>query len=310
MNEKIIKIVNNIKKSDNYDFSKLYLIELIKKDSGFFLSGGKLLFAAKFNGDSNESINTTYLSLKTDVYIGTVENSPSFNVGYYNLLSYNYEISDKYLDSFIDLCRSFSNNEDYGFTDFFYSLLKLFEPVKEVSFSNCVGLYGELSFIKRMFSSYQINISRERHNCLGSSDKYDFSFGNFNLEIKSTIKNSNIFVIKHSQIFNNSINYIAVINIELDNSGESLIDLYEYFKNSADFNRDIDFMIKIEQERKRVDPSDFKDKKFKVSNVRLFKNDTLETIENIPDCIDSINYNYDFTGKKFLDMKEFSELLH
>ena len=49
MNEKIIKIVNNIKKSDNYDFSKLYLIELIKKDSGFFLSGGKLLFAAKFN---------------------------------------------------------------------------------------------------------------------------------------------------------------------------------------------------------------------------------------------------------------------
>lgn len=300
--------INKIKQKSTFNTKRLYLIALLKEDTGFFLNGDKLVFAVKYNGDAKESISTKYLILETDICIGSIENYPSFKTGYYNLLSYNYVVDDQYLDSFVELCKNYSSlDSNFKFVDFFYSLLKLFEPVKETSFINCVGLFGELVIIKRMFLSYDIDISKEWHNALGALDKYDFSFKNFNLEVKSTVKKSNIFTLKHNQVFNGSTNYISIINLELDNSGETLSDLYSFFKTTSVFNKNIDFMIKLEKEKRRIDPNDFEIKKISISKIRFFCSKDLKTISNIPDCIEQITYNYDFTNKEFLDIKEFSD---
>ena len=249
----IINQINKIKIENDFSKNQLYLVELINKESGFLLGKGKLYFVIKSKKNKIESINTSYLSLKTKIYINTIENSPSFEPNDYDILMYNTDNDETYLEPFIDLCTMYINSQTkIEFIDFFYSLLKLFEPNKESSFTNLIGMFGELYFIKMIWSKYNCSLADNWHNSLGSNDKYDFSFDHFNFEIKTSLKKDMIFSIKHSQIFNKKKNYISIINIDNDNSGFSTKDLYDYFKNNKPFSNNIDFMIKLEKEKRKV----------------------------------------------------------
>lgn len=297
--------LNSLRLSSDFSQGQLYLVETINEQSGFLLGNEKLYFVIKNGGGDADSITTTYLSLRTNIHINTIENSPTFTPGYYDVLIYNIGLDDSYLESFVELCKMYINSSTaINFNEFFYSLLKLFEPSKETSFSNLVGMFGELFFIKKMFNDFGICLADNWHNSLGSNDKYDFSCPNANIEIKTTTKAEMVFSLKHSQIFNDCKNYIAVINIDLDNSGLSVADLYEYFKVTKPFDNNLEFAIKLEKEKKKVAPLDFVIKKFTLSKFNVFINSKLNTIESIPDCIDSIMYTYDFVGKESVPLEE------
>lgn len=106
-----------------------------------------------------------------------------------------------------------------------------------------------------------------------------------------------IFDIKHKQVFNENRNFIVVINIEQDNSGLSLSELYDYFKGEKPFSNNIDFAIKLESEKNKVSPQDFQFKKFSISKYSVFYNKNLKTIINIPEWINNIAYSYDFVSQ-------------
>ena len=80
--------LNKIRESAVFSERQLYLVEAINNDSGFLLGQDKLYFASKNKVNESDSITTLYLSLRTNVFVNTVENSPSFEPGNYDLLIY------------------------------------------------------------------------------------------------------------------------------------------------------------------------------------------------------------------------------
>ena len=307
MNEFKSKI-NSIRDNSDFANNQLYLIENIDDKSGFLLGGNKVYFVVKSDGTENESITTTYLAFRTKIHINTIENSPTFKPGYYDLVVYDISNDDYYLDSFVELCRMYiTSSSDISFVRFFYSLLKLFEPSKEASFLNLVGVFGELAFMKFVFEKFGVALDTNWHNSFGSTDKYDFSFRMFNVEIKTTAKADMRFAIKHSQIFNDKNNYVVVINIDQDNSGVTVADLFDYFKKTQPFSNNIEFMINLEKERQKISPADFSVKKFSVMKMNVFSNKLIETIEQVPSCIDTINYMYDFVGQPTFELDSLIE---
>jgi len=300
--------INNIKKEADFSNGQLFLIETTNEKSGFLLGKEELYFIIQNNSEKAESIETSFLSLKTNICINTIENFPSFKPGRYDILIYNTGIDDAYLDSFVELCKSYIiTSQEIKFDDFFYSLLKLFEPQKEVSFSNLVGIFGELCFIQKMFNDHNLYLSKYWHNSLGPNDKYDFSCGNINIEVKTTTKEEKVFSLKHSQIFNEKSNFIVVINLDIDNAGISVSDLFHFFKKTKPFSNDLNFLIKLENEKKKVSPNDFVTKKFSLSKMSAFLNSDLETITSIPECISCLTYSYDFVGKKTTSFDEIAK---
>lgn len=297
--------INRIKlEKNNISDSQLLLLEGINETSGFFYNNSKILYIVKNKGAEHDKINTEYLTLITDVYINTIENNPTFCPGNYDLLVFNGEIEGIHFDSFLELCITYSYSiRDISFSDFFDSILNLFEQVKETSYRNVVGSFGELSLMKFIFEKFHLDIAEYWHNNVGSTDKYDFSFKEFNVEVKTTSKEGKRFLLKHSQIFNGKKNYICVININQDNSGLSLSDLFDFFRANSPFKEDFDFMIKLEKERHRVSKVDFKNQKFSLTDLNVYLNEEIVKIEDIPQCIDSISYVYDFIGQQAYDFE-------
>lgn len=290
--------INKIKNSNEYSSEQLFMIESINEESGFLLGGDIVYFINKSGSSDSESIVTNQLSLRTKININTIENYPTFAPGYYDILAYSNDNDGIYLESFVNLCRMYILSlSKISFRDFFYSLLKLFEPNKEASYTNLIGLFGELSLIKRMFNEYNLILMDNWHNTYGSNDKYDFSLKGFNVEVKTSVKDNMIFDIKHKQIFNEKRNFVVVINIDQDNSGQSLSDLFDFFKETKPFSENIDFAIKLESEKNKVSPQDFKLKRFSVVKYSVFDNKSLKTITNIPEWITHVEYSYDFISQ-------------
>lgn len=307
---KLRSIINKIKSSSDYTKEQLFMIESINEYSGFLLGGDKIYFINKSTSTDSESILTNHLSLRTKISINTIENYPTFAPGFYDVLAYNDDNEEIYLESFIELCKMYIISlSKISFRDFFYSLLKLFEPTKVTSFTNVIGLFGELSFLEKIYKDYDISLADEWHNTYGSIDKYDFAFQKFNIEVKTSVKDNMIFNIKHKQIFNEKKNYIVVINIELDNSGKTVLELYDYFKKTKPFSENIDFAIKLEVERQKVSDQDFKNKRFNVVNYSVFDNKEIKTINCIPEWISQVEYNYDFITQRRMELFELVDII-
>ncbi len=300
-------LIDAIKNVSDYQNKNLYLVSKIGEDSAFLLSEDALYFATPSVTDEADSTHTKYLTLRTNVSINTVENSPSFKPGKYDLLKYTALENNETMNRFAELCEAYVNSDkSLSFDEFFYSLVNLFETEKETSFTNLVGAFGELAFIKEVFEEKNKDITQNWHNTNGVTDKYDFVFEGFNLEVKTTVKESRIFLIKHKQIFNEKTNYVLVINIEQDNSGTTLDELIEFLSTSKPFSSNLRFMIKLQKERSKVNPQDAATKRFSIKTRTLYLNKNLETIQGIPDQIDSITYNYDFLPSQPEDFEAFT----
>jgi hypothetical protein len=286
---KIQSIINNYTLNEN----SIYLLHPINDQSAFFFQKDKVVFGQHV-GYSTEKpqINTAFLSMYLCVSISGITNNTTYPTGQYNLLTYNGSLEDENFSSFVDLCTIFAETSGVKFDDFFYSMIDIFQLPSTAKELNLIGFFGELSLIIELWEKYRIDLSDIWH-VEGSKSRYDFTSPNFNIEIKSTIRESSIFRIKHSQIFNRHNNYMVIIKLK-DGFGQSLGDLIEYCKQEQPFCKNLNFQIKLQEERLKVDPIKLKSKKYTISRISVFKKNQLITINEIPDCITEISYDYNF----------------
>ena len=201
----------------------IYLADGLSQQTGFFITGGHLLYlAVNFEGVSHTSLTTDYLLLNTNVEIQSFENNQQFPSGRYNVLEFlpteqGYE--ENKLVSFINLCVAHSEFMDGGsFVKFFFSLSELFQDPKEQQFKNLIGLFGELSFLKYVAVTHAVDLSPYWHKG-GSYDKYEICLEDINVEIKTTAGTDEEITIKHAQLFNTDQNYLAVVCVEVPQQG-------------------------------------------------------------------------------------------
>ena len=300
--------LNSIINSTEFQKDKLYLLEKLNDDFGFFYQNGIVFFAKKSTaGSINHSVNTSYLDMNLCVYISSEDDNSSFDTGNYDMLAYKDSLDGPYFDVFYNICVSYANDTgEFEFSDFFSSLVEIFKKTKDGSTRNLIGLVGELLLIKKIYEDYEYNIAENWHLC-GSGSKFDFSFKNFNLEVKTTTGSEMKFLLKHDQIFNNQKNYICVISLIETGEDDSLESLVEYFEKTAPFKNNVKFQIAIQREILKI--SEKKDKKrgFALDSIDIFDCDKLETINNIPACISMITYEYNFSE---LEPEEIGELFN
>jgi len=281
-------------KNDEY----FYLLYFINPISGLFVNKNRIFYAIKnFQNIKTENIKTDLLALQTNRLIITTDNNNSLESGYYNLIEFKDDINSENFDSFISLCIMHSNIADEKpINSFFNSLINLFQVPREQHYRNIVGLFGELYFIKYIYDTYNINIVNYWHQ-MDSNDKFDFKFKNMYVEVKTTLKNNPIVKIKHQQIFNYNADklYLVVNQIQENYSGKTLLELSEEIKLFCDNTTQYVFALKMEEEKRKITLFDYKNKKFSVNNLSIYKVSNLKTINDIPTYISDIKYSYDFT---------------
>lgn len=303
----LISKIKEIIELECYNEDETYLISVLDNDSGFLLHKNHVLFITRnIEKLDNDSINTNLLSLKNNVYISSVDNNPSFSADYYNILSFNESNENPIFDTYVELCNAYVNSQKkMPFIDFFYALINLFQLPKEERYKNLIGLFGELLFIIMIYKEYGMDISDKWHLSGSMYDKYDFCFSTLNVEVKTTLKQEHIFLIKHQQIFNDNNNYIVVNNIEEDIAGNSLDELYTYFKTVSPFKDNLNFQIKLAEEKRKIESSQVKSKKYSIKLSTIYLNKDLETIKDIPNGLYDLQYQYDFTNRKSINIEDF-----
>lgn len=300
-----------VKNKPEYNPNLLYLLESVNESSGFLCYQDHIVFIVKSNSNDTGSYKSDYLSLQRNVIISSVENNSSFATGQYDILFFNADIfkDSESFRSFYELCKIYvKSNGLRSFVDFFYSLNSLFKAPKENSFTNAVGMFGELEFIKCMFMKYNLNLSDNWHRN-GPRDKYDFVFTKCNLDIKTTVTSDDVFLLKHDQLFNGNENYVAVIHAKVDNSGQSIQQLFNYFNYSEPFKNNLNFQMSLIKELKKVSNDDFKNQFFTISKIEYFYSKDLSTVESIPENINSLSYKFDFVGQKQTNLEALSVIM-
>ncbi|WP_411678430.1 PD-(D/E)XK motif protein [Caproicibacter sp.] len=285
------QLLNNLKLIPTTE--SIYLLEKLTESSGFFGTQKKLLYAAKnVQQLEHNSVDTEFLSIKTHVYISAIENTSQFSTGYYNIIQFKGSIEDKNIEAFIRLCRIYStHSEELSFWDFFYSLSSLFQPSQEQHFKNLVGLWGELTFMKKIYNSLNRDLSSDWHRN-GTYSKYDFISDKANIEVKTVVNDLPIVKIKHLQVFNEETNFLVAICIENNSHGESIIDLVEYLRSIPKYFNSLSFNINIERELQRISPVEAKETKFKLISCSLYNSKDLNVFTDIPYTISDLQYVY------------------
>lgn len=297
--------LNEIIENNTFISSKLYLLEKPAENFGFFYQDGIVYFGKESTlGTETESIDTSYLDLNMNVYMESDDENQSFKSGYYDLLSFKGDINDSYFDIFYSICSSYcKDNRKIDFYDFFNSIIEIFKKNKAEIYKKLIGLIGELLLIKEMFEKHKINIADSWH-LTGTNSKFDFSFKNSNLEVKTTSKSEVTFKLKHSQIFNNQNNYVGVVSLIETGRGDSIDTLVEYFKTNSEFNANVKFQIALVNEYTKITSKNDREKSFAIDSIKFFSVKNMPTIKDIPSEISHIEYEYDFVGIEESGYKE------
>lgn len=289
---KLNEIINKM----NFENGKLYLIDSPNNNYGFFYQDQIVYFGKKSDSSSKDicSIDTQYLDLNAYVFISSVTENNSFESGRYDLLSFKGELEDQYFDVFYNICLAFAQDKALSFVEFFSSLVEIFQKPKDGQYKNLIGLIGELMFIKNAYEKTGIDISDNWHLC-GINSKFDFSFNDFNIEIKSTTKSEQKFLLNYNQVFNNQNNFVGVVSIIETGEGESLKSLYNYFLGEQKFSKNVKFQIALSKEMIRVTDKKERLRSFAIDSIELYSVKDMETITYIPSCISNVTFDYDFT---------------
>lgn len=298
---KLLEII----KEKEFENDKLYLIDKPSDEFGFFYQNGVVYFAKESSPSiANHSVDTSYLDMNLGVYITSVDDNSSFKTGNYDMLAFKSDLDSIEFDVFYNICKAYvEDSSDYDFAEFFSSLVELFNKSKDGSKLNLIGLFGELLLIRKLYEEYEINVSNNWH-LVGTKSKFDFSFPEFNLEVKTSIKNEMTFLLKHDQIFNNQRNFIAVVSMFETGEGDNIDSLNEYFKNTYPFCNNVKFQIALHSELLKI--TDKRDKKrcFVLDDMEVFDCEKMNTIKEIPSCITNIKYDYNFGDLESVDIEE------
>lgn len=289
----------------------VYLLYKVNENSGFCFYNKKVIYIIK-NSDnlSYKSLDTIFLSLKCNLKIESIELDSSFSTGYYNVIFYNDNIMKEEFETFINLCYIYSEcDKKIRFDEFFFKMSSLFQISKEESYTNLLGFYGELLFLEKCCLDYNIDLSNNWH-IVNEFDKYDFCINDDNcIEVKTTSKNKNIFKLKHEQIFNTLNVFVVTINIKESPNGKTIYELIENINKYDVFSKNINFQIKLEEEKRKLNLRYASKNKFIFSNLNVYLNKELKSIENYPCNISNIVYDYEFEGCKNIDIDDLIEII-
>lgn len=300
--------LNELIYNNSFEKDKLYLLKKINDDFGFFYQNDNVYFGKKANEFSDKSLTleTSCLNFYAKLSIKAITSNASFEEGEYDLLMFKNVEDISLFDVFYEMCLTYiASSEQISFYEFFNNLSTMFDEKNDI-FENIEGLVGELILAKEMYEKYNLNIMKYWHTN-GSTSKFDFSFPNYNVEVKTTIKTEPIFTIKHDQIFNNQNNYVAIVNIIENGNGIDVITLINYFLNDNEFKNDFNVTKKLFAELLRLNNNKNKDKKFNLVEINFVDINDMNQIKDIPSNISKMVYSYDFsdTKKKSFDDGEF-----
>ncbi len=300
----IIKILQETEDTNN-----LLLIKALTKKSGFFCNDKKLIFISEDDMESkNEGVETEYLKLQTHIKISSVKNDQTFKDGYYNLIIYNSNIENGNIHDFINLCVIYSNNEDeLSFKEFFYSLISIFQLPSEKKYVNAIGLYGELKFLEHCLKKYKVDLSLFWHK-KGPLSQYDFTSDNEFIEIKSNANGTNVATIKHNQIFDTTNGYLVLVSAYINDIGETIEEVLERIKSEGDFNN-INFNINVTKELKRISEKDYKQVRFILNSIKMYKTKDINPFAYIPDGVRELNYKFDLSNYDDISEDKIKDLI-
>lgn len=187
--------------------------------------------------------------------------------------------------------------------DFFYSILDMFQLPKEQQFKNLIGLVGELAVLHDIYTKTEIYVGAGWHE--NSTDKYDISYNDSVIEVKTTTSNLYNVKIKHDQLFGKEGVILAAVRVSESNIGITLKNLIKKINAINEFKTDLMFQIKLGKELKKISPKDLEYKKVEINDIRFYCNSDMVTIYDIPENITNIEYDYtliDIPSKEIKDI--------
>lgn len=285
--------------------SKLRLIYKINDGTGFFSFNGLLHYLVKDDGCSRaEIIETEFITLVASAHISSLDSGNEFRDGYYNVIRYNLNTINNNLDTLIMLCETYSlNYSNLNFKKFFYSMVELFQLSNEQNSRNIIGLMGELHFLLDVFHNSGICFADEWHT-ESSSSKFDVVRGGTCIEIKTTTNPELVIDIKHDQLFSQANVILCVVQLERNNSGESLENLLSKINSIQDYSKNINFQLNLSKELTRITPKDKVEKKYSRENMVYFISDEINEFRDVPGNVSKLEYKLDLTDKDQISYEE------
>lgn len=289
----------------------LYLLEKLPYKTGLFTSNGDIIYLVpNVEHSKTLSIITEFLHLQTNVFVTSFNaTSASFENGYYNTITLKLLQTDELVENlkaFTNLCLAHSTYmKGQEFMGFFDSLVSLFQLPREQSYKNLIGLMGELLFIEFIQNTYGVDLSIYWHTG-GPSSRFDFVCPFANFEVKTTSNNSLLFTIKHDQLFaNNTNNYLVAVVISESNTGRTPDNLISDMLTNPDYCNSLLFSVNIEKERRRISPSELRNKHFILKKVYAYSTKEINQFKVLPDCIEDLSYKLNllpFSNVAFTDI--------
>ena len=307
----MIKEIRNKVNGNIFNEELVYLLYKVNENSGFCFYNKKIIYIIKnFDNLAYKSLDTIFLSLKCNLKIESIECDSSFSTGYYNVIFYNDNIMEEEFETFVNLCYIYSEcDKKIRFDEFFFKMSSLFQIPKEESYTNLLGFYGELLFLEKCYLDYNIDLANNWH-VVNVFDKYDFCINDINcIEVKTTSKNKNVFKLKHDQIFNNLNVFIVAINIKESPNGKTIYELIQNINQYDAFSKNINFQIKLEEEKRKLNSKYANKNKFIFSDLNVYLNKEIQSIEKYPCNISNIMYDYDFDECKNTEISELVDII-
>lgn len=278
------------------DDGKVRLVKRLNGKAGFYVCDNDPIYAIEIHDDNSrrKEVETACLRLLLGAKLRPVDDDGdeieegverSFDI--IRLVNWT---NNRECTAFIELCEMHSSKDtSLSFEDFFYSLNELFQPNKEQSKLNAYGLYCELALIDQLSEKFQRNIDFTDYWQLdGSSSKYDFTFPEGNIEVKSANKDLEV-PIKHDQLFNKDKNYLTAICIERNPSGETLIDLINRLLHREGCFTTLRSRLELNRRVLQVNEKDLS-KRIRVRFIRSFEAKPINPFNKLSDRVKQLSY--------------------
>lgn len=286
----------------------IYLIYRISETSGFFMVRRHLVYMV-VNKEfiPHQNVATEFLQLNTDIEISSIERAQQFSSGKYNmleLLPVKEGYDDSVLASFVNLCMTHAEHgNEVGFVDFFYSLIELFQYPREQDYKNLIGLFGEVSFLRYVYSTTGIDLSEVWH-IEGVASKYDIVTDKGNIEIKSTRSSDALITIKHNQLFNADRNFLATVMLDESPDGITLNQLLSALRCQSSGFRGYSFALNLEKEKRRISPIDAETKRLKAIEFKVYNATAVNPFKQVPENVSNLIYQLDLTDQQEVVLNE------
>ncbi len=284
--------IENIEKFPHDDL--VYLVDELSGGKRLFVCNGDIIYASlslPSDGDNRPAIKTDYLELCLGINLQPIlqDGSPG-DIVRYDFVRLFGSASNREKLAFLDICESHAKSRTaQTLQDFFYSVSLLFSSTSEKSKKGAIGLFGELSVIEA-FVKHGIDTS-SRWQINGLQSKYDFSFAQFNCEVKTTSSKEPIALIKHSQLFNQDNNYLVFLRVEVNSGGVSVAELAKDLLSSSKCFNGLHEQIILENRLLQIRDEDLH-KQYQAASLNFYSADSINPFpEGMPPSVTSATYS-------------------